>query len=286
MEPINRWILSCQNRYMISGSGFWKSCCLGGPVGPQLDADYAFTVCDMGDGTFVLQIPGGGGVPDIYPTATNAFLTDDQVITASNVWISQVTDQAKFKAVPIGDGHVALYFPVFGRYLMVNPADDTELQVRGQLGQAARFTATGLDHDSIFDLLQVGKSAQGMVFGPISLAGRDLSGTNLSQCDLRKVTSLAGCKLNGAVLDQHPVRRTAPRRPADVGGRLPERGFHRLRLHLLHARHPPAGSGSGQPDRRAGARIGGGCEPGGRGAGRGQPHRCRPVRTGHRPDRR
>jgi uncharacterized protein YjbI with pentapeptide repeats len=204
MNLINRWVFNCQNRRMIWSGGFWDSLALGPAIGPPPDDSYAFAVFDMGDGTFVLQITGGGGMPDIYPTATNTFLSDYQVITSTvSGWIKDITDRAKFKVVPIGDGYVALYYPAFDEYLTVSPGDGSTLQVWSrQLGQAARFTVVGLDHDSIFDLMQVGKNAQGMVFGPVSLAGRDLSGTNLAQCDLRNVTSLIGCKLNAAGLQQ------------------------------------------------------------------------------------
>jgi uncharacterized protein YjbI with pentapeptide repeats len=198
MEAINTWTLNCQDRPVISGTGLFHS--LGVDTTHAPDQGQPFLINDMGDGTIVLEVPGVMDRPNIYPTATNEMLTDYQVTTYTGSWITNVTPQAQFQPVQLGDDDFALYSRAYGLYVI---ADGNLLEVLGrQISEAARFTATGQDHESIFDLLRVTKSAQGMVFPPISLAGRDLSGTNLGQCDFRRVTSLSGCNLNNTVLEQ------------------------------------------------------------------------------------
>ena len=82
----------------------------------------------------------------------------------------------------------------------VSRRDFTRLFALG--GSAARFTATGLDRNSVFDFLEVSNNASGLSFAGVDLANWNLSGNNLSLCDFRKVASLDGCVLDGANL-QH-----------------------------------------------------------------------------------
>ena len=196
MQPINRWHLDCQNQGVIGGTGWYYSLGLDPSVGP--DQGWLFTINDMGDGTFVLQASDDEGA--IYFTATDSFSYQYQVVGRNPGFIRAVTPQAQFRVTPTGGGNFAIYFPALDRYLS---SSGTELQlVFSAIDRAARFSATGVDHDSVFDLLQVSKTAMGMTFPAISLAGRDLTGMDLSECDLRRVTSLSGCKLNGAALGQ------------------------------------------------------------------------------------
>ena len=204
MQPINRWRLNCQNQGLIAGTGVYYS--LG--LDPTVPADqgWVFTVCDMGDGTFVLQ--ASDDVGPFYFTGTNDFSHQYQVVGRDKyVWIGPpadyirtVTPQAQFRAIPIGGGNLAIYFPALDRYLS---SSGTELQLLySDIDHAERFSASGLDRDSIFDLLQVGRSAMGMTFPAVSLADLDLAGMDLSQCDLRQVGLLSNCKLIGAELGQ------------------------------------------------------------------------------------
>lgn len=196
MQPINRWHLNCQNQGVIGGTGWYYSLGLDPSAGP--DQGWLFTINDMGDGTFVLQASDDEGA--IYFTATDSFSYQYQVVGRNPGFIRAVTPQAQFRVTPTGGGNFAIYFPALDRYLSSN---GTELQlIFSGIDRAARFSATGVDRDSVFDLLQVGKTAMGMTFPAISLAGRDLTGMDLSECDLRRVTSLSGCKLNGAALGQ------------------------------------------------------------------------------------
>jgi uncharacterized protein YjbI with pentapeptide repeats len=202
MQPINRWHLNCQNLGVVAGTGIYYS--LG--LDPKVPADqgWPFTVCDMGDGTFVLQSSDGGGA--YYYTGANDFAHQYQVISREDPLIGQpyylrtVTSQAQFRAIPTGGGNFVMYFPALDQYLS---SSGTELQfLHSNIDSAARFSATGLDRDSTFDFLQVGKNAMGMTFSAVSLAGLDLAGMDLSQCDMRQVGSLTNCKLTGAELGQ------------------------------------------------------------------------------------
>ncbi len=196
MQPINRWHLNCQNQGVIGGTGWYYSLGLDPSVGS--DQGWLFTINDMGDGTFVLRATDDEGA--IYFTATDSFSYQYQVVGRNPGFIRAVTPQAQFRVTPTGGGNFAIYFPALDRYLS---RSGTELQlIFSAIDRAAQFSATGVDHDSVFDLLQVGKTAMGMTFPAISLAGRDLTGMDLSECDLRRVTSLSGCKLNGAALGQ------------------------------------------------------------------------------------
>ena len=127
----------------------------------------------------------------------------------------------------------------------------------GDIDHAARFTATGLDHPSVFDFLQLGKNASGMSFSTVSLAGRDLSGgINLSRCDFRWSHLLHGLQPGRGQPAAGPVRRAAPSRACrSPGADCHGCGLLPLRLHLVRAGYEPAGTGPGQSDRRRGPGI-------------------------------
>jgi uncharacterized protein YjbI with pentapeptide repeats len=115
-----------------------------------------------------------------------------------------------FEPVPTGDGYFVLYAPGPKRYVTISPNPDPGLlgcyRLLGgtsDLSRAARLTATGLNHQSILDFLQVGRNATGLSFAGVDLTDRNLSGDyNLSLCDFREVKSLSGCVLDGTNLQK------------------------------------------------------------------------------------
>ncbi|MGZ8803142.1 MAG: fascin domain-containing protein, partial [Mycobacterium sp.] len=181
MTVINRWILSAQNRcaniwynddYTVYG--------LNPVPGMQAPSDAnTVTLNDLGNGTIALQCGGGynafASVRDDY-----GYQVQFQAPYSAD-WITGVGADEILQAIPTGDGYFALYSPHFGRYVTINPNPNpkanncTPLTARGgDIGQAARFTATGLDRNSVFDFLQVGGNATGLSFAGVDLANRNL----------------------------------------------------------------------------------------------------------------
>jgi uncharacterized protein YjbI with pentapeptide repeats len=206
---INRWILSCQNRvaniwynqnYTVFG--------LNPAAGGQQPGDANIvTVQDLGNGNIALQCGGGYSA---YASVRNDYGYQVQFQAPGGMWITAVGADEILQAIPTGDGYFALRSATFGGYVTINPNPDTDAQncnalvaTAPNLEAAARFTASGLDRNSIFDLLQVSKNASGFSFAGVNLANQNLSGkNNLSLCDFRYVASLNGCVLDGANLQQ------------------------------------------------------------------------------------
>jgi uncharacterized protein YjbI with pentapeptide repeats len=205
MTTANRWILSAQDRcadiwynqdYTVYG--------LSPAPGPQSPTDgNVVTLLDLGNGTIALQCGGG-----YYAFASMRDDYNYQVqfqAPSSAEWITQVGANEIFQAIPTGDGYFALYSPHFSRYVAINPSPNPKAgncnALTGSvsdIASAARFTATGLDRNSVFDFVQIGRNASGLSFAGVDLANVDLSGgINLSKCDFTKVTSLNGCNLGG-----------------------------------------------------------------------------------------
>ena len=204
---INRWILSCQGRvaniwynqnYTVYG--------LNPAPGPQGAGDSNIIYLqDLGGGNVALQCGAGYNA---YASMRDDYYYQVQFQAPNGTWVNQASGDETFRAVPAGDGYFALLQPYFGRYVTINPspnpiAGECNALVggSGNLSQAARFSATGLDGNVIFDLLRLVNSASGMSFAGINLGGRTLTG-DLSLCDFRHAASLSSCVMNGANLKQ------------------------------------------------------------------------------------
>ncbi len=207
MTRINRWVLMNGDRTAdIWYNQDYTAYGLNPVSGPQSPSDANIvTVMDLGNGTVALRCGEG----------YNAFASvrDDwhwQVqfqAPNSAEWCTQVGCNETLQAIPTGDGFFALYSPHFSRYVTISPSGNPEAQncnpliaSASDIGSAARFTAVGVDHASVFDFVQIGKNATGMSFAGVSLAGADLRGTNLARCDFTKATSISSGKMNGANL--------------------------------------------------------------------------------------
>ena len=203
MTDINRWILSCQNRvaniWYDQNAVFGLNPAAGGQ--PPSDANIV-TLQDLGSGNIALRC--GGGYNAYASVRLNVYLDyyPVQFQAETGAWISEVGANETFQAIPTGDGYFALYSPTFGAYVTINPTPypntgncNALIVSTRDLGSAARFTATGLDRNSIFDFLEVSNNASGFSFAGVNLANQNLSGNNLSLCDFRQVASLDGCVL-------------------------------------------------------------------------------------------
>jgi uncharacterized protein YjbI with pentapeptide repeats len=209
MTAINRWILSYRNRcaniwynqdYTVYG--------LNPAAGGQTPGDANIvTLHDLGNGIIALQC---GGDHNAFASMRDDYGYRVQFQAPYSAgWITQPAGDEFFQAIPTGDGYFALYSPHFGRYVAIDPSPNPKAGncnplagSAGDIDQAARFTATGLDHNSVLDFVQVGKNASGLSFAGLNLANVDLSHNNLSLCDFREATSLSSCKMNGANLRQ------------------------------------------------------------------------------------
>jgi uncharacterized protein YjbI with pentapeptide repeats len=222
MTPINRWILYVPSAYVPSAGSNGPDPVIvdGGYPGTPLPLVYSvqpgdaegdtMTLQDLGNGTIALQyFPGYG--PDVYGFASVRDDSGFQVKFHDNAgnWITEVTARETLQAIPTGDGNFALYSPTFAMYVTVDSASRTPppwspayplRATTGDITQAARFTATGVDRPSVLDFVQLGKNVSGLSFAGVSLSNVDLSGYNLSSCDFRGVAQLAGAKLTGAIL--------------------------------------------------------------------------------------
>ncbi len=211
---INRWVLTAQNRcadiwYNQDYTVYGLTPAAGGQA-PGFNN--IVTVHYQENGTIALQC---GGEYNAYASVRDdhnwqvQFQTADRPAWNPDGWCTFPADNEIFQATPTADGYFALFSPHFNRYLTINPNPNPKaggcnplIATAGDIGSATRFTATGLDRNSFFDFVQVGKNATGLSLAAISLAGADLSNSNLSLCDFRKVTSLSGCNLGGANLQE------------------------------------------------------------------------------------
>ena len=209
MTAINRWVLSCQNR--VANVWYNQDYTVFGlnptPGGQPADNSNIVTLHDLGNGTVALQCgaPAFASVRDDY-----GMQVQFQAPYGGGNWITSVGGDEILQVIPTGDGYFALRSATFGGFVAINPNPDGKagncnalVASAPTIGQAARFTATGLDRNSIFDFLKVGSNASGMSFAGLNLASVDLSGkNNLSGCDFRDVASLSGCNLEGATLQR------------------------------------------------------------------------------------
>ena len=206
---INQWVLSAQNRvadiwYNQDGTVYGLSLTAGPPV-PGVSN--LVSLRDQGNGTLALECGEGhnayASVRDDYNYQVQFQFPN---YPDKGGWITQVRVNAILQAIPTGDGYFALYSPHFSRYIQINPqrnsyANCNALMATGtDLGSAARFSAAGQQHNSVLDLVQIGKNAAGMSFAGVDLAGQDLSGANLTGCDFSQATSLDACTFTGANL--------------------------------------------------------------------------------------
>ncbi len=215
MTDINRWQLVCQNR--VADIWYNQDYTVYGlnpaPGGQGAGDNNIVYVQELGGNNIALRCHA-----NVNYTQINAYasMRDDYGYQVqfqapwSADWIKQVNLNETFQAIPTGDGFFALYSPHFGKYVQISGGPNGKagncnalVGGDGDIDHAARFTANGLDHPSVFDFIQLGKNASGMSFRTVSLAGRDLSGgINLSRCDFRGATSFTGCNLAGANLRQ------------------------------------------------------------------------------------
>jgi uncharacterized protein YjbI with pentapeptide repeats len=204
---INQWILSCQNRvadiwYNQDYTVYGLNPTAGGQ-GPG--SSNLVTVHDQGGGAVALQCGGGYNA---YASVRDDWNYQVQFqAPGSAAWITQVNVNETLQVIPTGDGYFALYSPHFNRYIQINPNTNSKanncnpLAATGTgLGSAARFSAAGQQRNSVFDLIQVAKSAIGMSFAGIDLAGKDLSNVNLTGCDFTQAKAVNACVFTGANL--------------------------------------------------------------------------------------
>jgi uncharacterized protein YjbI with pentapeptide repeats len=204
---INQWVLSAQNRvadiwYNMDYTVYGLSP-TAGSQGP--DASNLVSLHDQGDGTLALQCGAGYHA---YASVRDDWGYQVQFQAPNSAaWITQVNVNETLQAILTGDGYFALYSPHFSRYIQINPQPNGEagncypLVATGtDIGLAARFSAAGQQHNSVFDLVQVSHSAAGMSFAGIDLTGKDLSGANLTGCDFTRAISVDACTFTGATL--------------------------------------------------------------------------------------
>jgi uncharacterized protein YjbI with pentapeptide repeats len=202
---LNRWYLSCQNQ--VAPAYQFVNLFYDEPSAPcaasSIEGSY-FTIQSLGNGQILLQFIDGAANPFLAMNFPSYRL---QCQDANGNWNTFGTP---FEPIPTGDGHFVLYAPALKRYVTISPNPDPGLvgcyRLLGgtsDLGMAARLTATGINHNSIIDFLQVGKNATGLSFAGVDLTNRNLSGDyNLSLCDFREVKSLSGCVLDGTHLEK------------------------------------------------------------------------------------
>jgi uncharacterized protein YjbI with pentapeptide repeats len=220
MTPINRWQL-----YVVPSAGPNGPDPAGvdsGYPGTPLPPVYSFgptggitepdtmTLQDLGNGTIALQYnPLGGDEVIAFASVRDDSGFQVQFVDNAGNWITEVTARETLQAIPTGDGNFALYSPIFGMYVTVDSASrspppwDPTYPLRattGDITQAARFTATGVDRPSVLDFVQLGKNVSGLSFAGMNLSNVDLSGYDLSQCHFQGVAQLAGANLTGANL--------------------------------------------------------------------------------------
>ena len=205
MTVLNRWYLSCQNH--VAPDHQFVELFYIEPSAPcaasSIKGSY-FTIQSLGNGQILLQFIDGAANPFVAMSFPSYRL---QCQDANGNWNTFGTP---FEPIPTGDGYFVLYAPGPKRYVTISPNPDPGLvgcyRLLGgtsDLGMAARLTATGINHNSIFDFLQVGKNATGLSFAGVDLTNRNLSGDyNLSLCDFREVKSLSGCVLDGTHLQK------------------------------------------------------------------------------------
>ncbi len=210
MTPINRWSLGCQNQ--VAPTHQFVTIFYGESYAPCAASSFGgsyVTVQSLGNGTIALQLLDGGANP-FASMVPGAYGLRMQFQNELGNWCTQVGASSTFQPIPTGDGYFALYAPGLKRYVTVSATPEPDLVNcypllggTSDLGLAARLTATGLNRNSIFDFLQIGKNATGLSFAGADLTNRNLSGDyNLSRCDFREVKALSGCVLDGANLEK------------------------------------------------------------------------------------
>jgi uncharacterized protein YjbI with pentapeptide repeats len=204
---MNRWILSYKNhvakRLSTGPIEIWW---INRTPGPQpADNTTIVYVKDMGGGNIALQNQGIPSASDAQYVSMSdgiqglTFWSDSQ-----HGWITQPSGRETFQATPTGDGGFTLTCPSLGH--TVHVFDDVDLpsgwlmEGTAQMEPASHFTAVGLDRPIVLDFLQLGKNASGLSFAGVDLSNKNLAGYNLSSCDFRQATSLDGCIMNGANL--------------------------------------------------------------------------------------
>jgi uncharacterized protein YjbI with pentapeptide repeats len=205
MTPINRWYLSCQNQFAPAYQ--FVELFYDEPSAPCAAASVSgnyFTVQNLENGQIALQFLDGAANPLATVDYDNYRL---QFQDANGNWNVYGTP---FQPIPTGDGYFVLYARGLGKYLTISPSPDPGLlncyplhAGTSDIRMAARLTAAGLNRNSVFDFLEVGKTAAGLSFAGVNLANVNLSGGNdLSGCDFRRVKngSLSGCILDDAKL--------------------------------------------------------------------------------------
>jgi uncharacterized protein YjbI with pentapeptide repeats len=210
MNAVNRWILTCGDR--VANIWYNQDYTVFGlnPVpGGQAPSDSNIvTLQNLGGGQVALQCGGGynafASMRDDYH-----FQVQFQAPYSAN-WITAVGGDEVFQIVPTGDGFFALHSPTFNRYVTIAGPDGAASNClplvggTGNIGQAARFSAIGLDHASVLDLVTVSQNATGMSFAGVNLNGQKLAG-NLSGCDFRQARVaggvMDGADLQGALFD-------------------------------------------------------------------------------------
>ena len=300
MTDINRWQLVCQNRvadiwYNQDYTVYGLNPAPGGQGASDSNIVY---VQELGGNNIALRCHANLNGYNItaYASMRDDYNSSYQVqfqAPWSGDWITQPSGDETFQAIPTGDGFFALYSPHFGRYVQISGGANTKAGncnalagTVGDIDHAARFTANGLDHPGVFDFIQLGRNASGMTFTSVSLAGHDLSGVNLSKCDLRRATSFSGSNLTGANLRQARLGGLHVAGLEISGADCTGADFSRCDFTSYAPGTNPPVLAQANLTGAVVPRVTGRRQPGGRGAGGGQPDRRRPVRPGHRPGRR
>jgi uncharacterized protein YjbI with pentapeptide repeats len=206
---INQWVLSAQNRaadiwYNKDFTVYGLNTTAGAPVPGSSNL---VSLHDQENGTLALEC---GQNYNAYASVRDDYnyQVGFQFVNYPDKagWITQIRDNEILQAIPTGDGYFALYSPHFSRYIQINPqrnssANCNALMATGtDIGSAARFSAAGQQHNSVLDLVQIGKSAVGMSFAGVDLTGQNLSGANLTGCDFTQAISVGACTFTGATL--------------------------------------------------------------------------------------
>ena len=203
---VNQWVLSCQNRvadiyYNMNYTVYGLNPTAGPPTPGQGNL---VSVRDQGGGAFALQCTASYNA---YASVRDDCSYQVQFQAPGGAWVTQVNVNEILQPIVTGDGYFALYSPRFSRYIQINPQPDTianncnPLVASGtDVASAARFSAAGQQHNSIFDLIRFCRSARGMSFAGIDLTGQDLSNADLTGCDFTQAKSVNAGTFTGANL--------------------------------------------------------------------------------------
>jgi uncharacterized protein YjbI with pentapeptide repeats len=204
----DHWLLMCEGRTAHA----WMNqdyTVLGLDPTPGIQpwqGDNELTLWDLGGGQVAFQIGNGANA---YASMRNDYGYQVQFQSPNGDWITGVGGDEVFQIVPTGDGFFALYSPTFHCYVRINPTPNGKAGncnalygADNNIAWAARFSAMGKWQASILSIVAVGQNATGMSFGGVNLSGRNIGGpgVNLTNCDFRGVTGLAGASLADANL--------------------------------------------------------------------------------------